>query len=187
MYRTTALLPRQLLTHLADTELSTVDLLGAAVQGVRIVHHNIQCIHSKLTELTQWFEICENTATIFCFTETWLKPCSPRVVVPGYAVLTSPILCRPDKPTSYLPGSCIIVSNFLSIERPPVCEDVKNSCQLLNLVCCFINSNKGAKVCVVSVYRSPSTDLREGLVELQSVFQNFYYIINILLLLVILM
>ena len=152
-----------------DADLSIVNQLGAAIQGIRIVHHNIQGIHSKLTELTQWFETCENTATIFCFTETWLKLCSPRVVVPGYTVLTSPILCRPNKTTSYLPGSCIIVSNFVTIERPPVCENVENSCQLLNVVCCFINSDKGAKVCIISVYRSPSTYFRAGLDELQSV------------------
>lgn len=168
MYQTTLFASSAADEHSADTELLTVDLLGAAVQGMRIVHHNIQSIHSKLTELTQWFDICENTATIF---ETWLQPCSPRVVVPGYTMLTSPILCHPDKPTSYLPGSRIIASNFVSIERPPVCENVENSCQLLDLVCVLLIVIQVLR-CVVSVYRSPSTDLIQGLVELQSVFSE---------------
>ena len=73
-----------------------------------------------------WFEICEDTATIFCFTETWLKSFSPILLVPGYTVFTSPILCRPGKVTSCLPGSCIIVSNQVITERPSVCERLEN-------------------------------------------------------------
>ena len=156
----------------SDSTPSALELLGASIQGVRIIHHNVQGIHSKITELTQWFEVCEDTATVFCFTETWLKPCSPILSVPGYTVLTSPILHRPGRVTSYLPGSCIIVSNFVSIERPSVCERLEKSCHLLNLVCCFINCNKGVRASVVSVYRSPSTDFQAGLIELQSVISE---------------
>ena len=54
---------------------STIDLLEATISGVRIVHHNVQGIQSKIIELTQWFKVCGGTAAIFCFTETWLKPC----------------------------------------------------------------------------------------------------------------
>ena len=45
----------------------------------------------------------EDTATIFCFTETCYF--SPVLIVPGYTVFTSPILCRPGKATNCLPGS----------------------------------------------------------------------------------
>lgn len=106
---------------------------------------------------------------LFFFTETWLKPCLPTLTVLGYTVLTSPFLCRPGRDSGYLPGSCIIMSNSMTIERSFVCEHLEKSCQLLNLVCCFINCHKGVKVCVVSVYHSPSMDFRAGLIELQSV------------------
>ena len=42
----------------------------------------------------------------------------------------------------------------------------------MNLVCCFINCHKGAKICVISVYRSPSTDFQTGLAELQRVISE---------------
>ena len=118
---------------------STIDLLEATISGVRIVHHNVQGIQSKIIELTQCFEVCGGTATIFCFTETWLKPCLPTLTVPGYTVLTSPFLRRPGRDSGYLPGSRIIVSNSMTIERSFVCEHLEKSCQLLNLVCRFIN------------------------------------------------
>ena len=86
--------------HSVDGTPSTFDLLGATIDGFRVVHHNVQGIYSKITELTQWFEICEDTATIFCFTETWLKSFSPVLLIPGYTVFTSPILCRPGKATT---------------------------------------------------------------------------------------
>ena len=81
-------------------------------------------------------------------------------------MFTSPMLRQLGKKNSLLPGSCIVVSNCMTIEWSFVCYHLEKSCQLLNLVCCFINCNKGAKVCVVSVYRSPSTDFW---FELQSV------------------
>ena len=84
-------------------------------------------------------------------------------------MLTSPLLCCPGKDSGYLPGSCIILLNSVTIEQPSVCEYLEKSCQLLNLVCCFINCHKDAKVCVASVYRYPSTDFQSGLVELRSV------------------
>ena len=69
--------------------LSTVDLLGSVVKGVRIVHHNVQGINSK------WFEASADSNTIYCFTETWLKLHSSMLTVPGFAVFVSPLLCCP--------------------------------------------------------------------------------------------
>lgn len=98
--------------HLADYVPSALELLGVAIQGVRIVHHNVQGIHSKITELTQWFEVCEDTATVFCFTETWLRPCSPSLIVPVYKMLTSPILSRPGMTFSPLWLSVLFTLSF---------------------------------------------------------------------------
>ena len=47
----------------------TIDLLEATISGVRIVYHNVQGVQLKIIELSQWFEVCGGTATIFCFTE----------------------------------------------------------------------------------------------------------------------
>ena len=77
--------------------------------GLRIVHHNVQGIHYKLLELSQWFEASADSNTIYCFTETWLKPHSSALTVPGFEVFTSPLLCRPGRDGSYLPGSCMVI------------------------------------------------------------------------------
>ena len=153
---------------------STIYLLDATISGVRTVHHNVQGIQSKIIDLTQWFKACAGTATIFCFTETWLKPCSTKLTVPGYTVFISPLLHHPGKNGGYLPGSCIIVSNSITIEWSSVCEHLENSA--VGESCFFfIYCHKRAKLCVVSVYRAPSTDLWAGLVELRSVVSKLLF------------
>ena len=94
---------------------STADLLGAVVHGVRIVHHNIQGINFKLLELSQWFEASGDSSTIYCFTETWLKPHSSTLTVSGFTVFTSPLLHRPGQEGSYLPGSCMVVPDSVIV------------------------------------------------------------------------
>ena len=145
-----------------------VDYLGSAVNGMRIAHHNVQGITSKLFELYQWFNASADSATIYCLTETWLKPGSSTLQVPGFTVFTSPPLCRPGQPRSYLPGSCLIIPNSLIVQQPPICETLEQSCRFLNIVCCFVTCSC-YQLCIVSIYRSPSTDSRAGLQELQHI------------------
>ena len=143
--------------------------------GLRIVHHNVQGLCSKSDELSLWFSNCVKTATIFCFTEVWLRPGSPDVTVPGYTVYTTPMLCCPSKASSYLPGSCLIISNDLAVERSPICEKLEQSCRLLNIVCCYVTC-KHTRLFVMAVYRSPSTDVKEGLTELTSLFNEICFL-----------
>ena len=149
---------------------STLDLLSTDLAGIRVVNHNIQGIRSKQTELTQWFEASANKDTIFCFTETWIKPSDPPLTVNGFTVYTSPLLLRTGQ-SSYLPGSCLVISNAMTVERPPLCESLEKSCNALNVVCCFIVC-KCAKVAVLSVYRSPSTAVKAGLDNLRLIISE---------------
>ena len=108
--------------------------------------------------------------TIFCLTETWIKPNDPPLTVHGFMTYTSPFLTRPGK-SGYLPRSCLIVSDALIVERPPICETLERSCCTLNVVCCFVVC-KAVKMAVASVYRSPSTNVKAGLDELQLIITD---------------
>ena len=83
---------------------------------------------------------------------------------------TSPFLSRPGK-SSYLPGSCLVISNTMIVERPPICESLEKSCCTLNVVCCFVVC-KCAKTAVISVYRSHSTAVKAGLDDLQLIISE---------------
>ena len=74
-------------------------LLSSDVLGLRVVHHNVQGIVSKLDELNLWLNASGDTATIHCFSETWLKPNSANLIFPGSTTFTSLYLCRPGKKT----------------------------------------------------------------------------------------
>ena len=130
---------------------SLLELLKDKPRGVRVVHHNVQGLFSKLDELSQWFDACADSATVFAFSEVWLRPGGPAITVPGYSVYTSPFLCRPGKASSYLPGSCLIVSNHVIVERSPVCLQLEQSCRLLNMVCCFITC-RHTRLFIMAIY-----------------------------------
>ena len=80
------------------------------------MHHNIQGINSKLLELNQWFEASVDTSTVYCFSETCLKPHSPNPTAPGFTIFTPPLLCHPGKTSCYMPGSCMVLPNSDCIE-----------------------------------------------------------------------
>ena len=144
---------------------STVDVLERAFSGIQIVHHNIQGLHSKTDELLEWFQLCNGKDVIFCFSEVWINPDSPPFDVPGFHKMISPFHGRPNK-QSFLPGSCMFVSNTLSTVRNAFCRDIEDSCKLLNVTCCLI-SCKHSYLAVVSLYRSPSTSPSDCLQEIR--------------------
>ena len=72
-----------------------VDALKRLFSGVCIVHHNVQGIHSKMDDLTSWFNVCSGKNVVLCSTEIWLTPASPPLNVPGYQIFTSPLHRRP--------------------------------------------------------------------------------------------
>ena len=73
--------------------------------------------------------------------------------------------------SKYYPGSCLLISESLSIERHALCIDIENSCHLLDVSCCLILC-KHSRLAIVSVYRSPSTDAKICLTELTNVFSQ---------------
>jgi len=100
----------------------TDDVLETPFSGIRIIHHNIQGLHSKLDTLTTWFNTCNRKNVVFCLSEIWTKPDGPPLHIPGYQLLFTPFHTRPAvKHLSYLPGSCIMISNGLIVDRNSVC------------------------------------------------------------------
>ena len=156
----------------ADTAIpSTVDVLEDTFSGIQIIHHNIQGLHSKTDELSEWFQLCNGKDVIFCFSEVWINPDSPPFDVPGFQKMISPFHGRPNNKQGFLPGSCMFVSNTLSVVRNALCKDIEDSCKLLNVTCCLI-SCKHSYLAVVSLYRSPSTSPSDCLQEIRNMFSQ---------------
>ena len=88
-----------------------VDTLKRPFSGVCIVHHNVQGIHSKMDDLTSWFNACSGKNVVLCFTEIWLTPTNPPLNVPGYQIFTSPLHRQP----ALRNGSARAFSNELSL------------------------------------------------------------------------
>ena len=63
---------------------STIDGLTSSFNGIRIVHHNIQGMHSKMIEISQWTNESINKNVIFCFSEIWISPQSPPINVKSF-------------------------------------------------------------------------------------------------------
>ena len=84
----------------------TVEVLGEPFRGLRVLHHNVQGLHSKMDELSQWFSSFACKDAVLCFTETWVKPDNPPITIPGFRILLSPFIHRPGecRSTGYLPG-----------------------------------------------------------------------------------
>ena len=144
----------------------TADALDVEFFGCGIVHYNVQGLHSNLSE---WFTLSVEKATIFCFSEIWIHPNSPPVVVPGFQLFTSSFHTRKNTSSrSLLPGSCMFISSALTVHRPPPCIEIENTSQLLNVTCCVINC-KHSYVAVACVYRSPSTSVSDCLVEFRGI------------------
>jgi len=74
-------------------------------------------------------------------------------------------------------GSAMIVSNDIEVDHFDICSHIEESCLNLCICCCFISS-KHHRVAVVSVYRSPSTSLKDAINELGCVVSlHTYHII----------
>ena len=70
-------------------------MLEESFSGIRVIHHNVQGLHSKMDELSQWFSCCRDNDVVLCFSELWAKPNGPPVDVPGFKLFMSPIRHRP--------------------------------------------------------------------------------------------
>ena len=91
------------------------------------------------------------------------------LTVPGYQAFYSPPIprgtCTATGGKSFLPGSCLFVPESLSPQHPQLCDDIEQSCVLLNVSCCFLQCQH-FKVAVASVYCSPSVDIEQCIGEL---------------------
>jgi len=149
------------------------DVVSISSDGVRLIHHNVQGLLSKMPEITQWLHICDSSPTILCCSETWLRSNDSVGQFPGYDFYCSPDHFRIDGTgrASRLPGSCIFVSGALMSDHPTICTEIEDSCQSLNVSCCFITC-KFHRLAVVSIYRSPSTCPDAGLQELSTLLDK---------------
>ena len=68
----------------ADILLLTLEVLGEPFHGLWVPHHNVQGLHSKMDELSQWFSSCACKDAVLCFTETWVKSDNPPITIPGF-------------------------------------------------------------------------------------------------------
>ena len=90
------------------------DVLCSNVTGVRLVHHNIQGLLSKFIDIHELLEACINSASVLCFTKTWMKPEIPLPSVSRYQVFHLPFIARKSNVAGrYFPGSCVFFSNYL--------------------------------------------------------------------------
>ena len=122
------------------------DVVSVSSNGVRLLHHNVQGLLSKMPEITQWLHICGSSPTI---------------------------LCNGTGRASRLPGSCIFVSGVLLPDHPVICTEIEDSCQNLNISCCFVTC-KFRRLAVVSIYCSPSTCPRACLQEFCTLLDKLF-------------
>ena len=151
------------------------DVVSVSSNGVRLLHHNVQGLLSKMPEITQWLHICGSSPTILCCSETWLRSIDSVGQIPGYDFYCSPDHFRSNGTgrASRLPGSCIFVSGVLLPDHPVICTEIEDSCQNLNISCCFVTC-KFRRLAVVSIYRSPSTCPRACLQELCTLLDKLF-------------
>ena len=141
------------------------DVLCEPHSQLRIVHHNVQGLQSKWDDLSDWMAGSASSGSVFCFSETWVKPESVLLHMPGFQTLYSPFLLCPGSQKKYLPGSCLFVSDFLNPEHPPICGEIEESLTFLNASCCFVSCSRW-RLAVVCLYRSPSICVSVGLGDL---------------------
>ena len=123
--------------HFDDELLLPEDLFsGSFTASLRVVHHNVQGLLSKFTEITQWLHLCYDLNIIVCCSETWLRGGSIPAIS-GFVYYCSPLLGWTTG-TRPLPVSCLFVSNKLSPSHPALCETVEQSTTCLNVTCCFV-------------------------------------------------
>ena len=71
----------------------------------------------------------------------------------------------------------LFVSRTLLSDRPAICMEIEDSCQNLNVSCCFITC-KFHCLAVVFIYRSPSTCPHAGLQELSTILDKLFFCVK---------
>ena len=95
------------------------DVLCNSATGVRLVHHNVQGLLSKSIDIREWLEACIDSASVFCFTETWMKPATLLPSISGYQVFHSPFIARESSVAGrHLPGSFCLFLILCCLNTP---------------------------------------------------------------------
>ena len=156
----------------ADLQL-VFDELCVPCSKLRLVHHNVQGLYSKWDELSRWTVASPDSASIFCFSEIWMKP-EMTLHLPGFQSFYSHPLRRPGS-HQYLPGSCLFIADVLKPKHPPVCDQIEWSLVSFNATCCFITCSQ-QKLAIVCVYRSPSIPMSIGLDDLGQLLSKLMHV-----------
>ena len=115
---------------------------------MKILHHNIRGLNSKLEELKRLMKTTLNPDLIL-LSETWLKNHSPRPYLPGYK------LERSDRMNKKGGGVCIFLTDSCKYKRRPDLE--KMNCE--SLESCFVEIETPiTKLISGSIYRPPNTN-----------------------------
>ena len=139
-----------------------------ASDGVQLIHHNVQGLLSKVTKIAQWLHMCQDSPTILCCSETWLKGVSLMPTFSGYKGFHSPLLPQSHSLTKFLPGSSLFVSSDLHNLSRLICAGLWQMNIVLNVCCCLIIC-KGCCIAIVSMYRSPSVSIQSAVNNLHLV------------------
>jgi len=98
------------------------DIFRAPWRGIRLVHHNVQGLISKLP---QWMQSSCEQHIVLCCSETWLSDRDPIPSLNGFVSFCSPMLKRSVGSSKFFPGSFMFVSQTLCPEHPPICEEIE--------------------------------------------------------------
>ena len=110
-----------------------------------------------------------DSASIFCFSEIWMKP-EIALYMPGFQTFYSPPLRCPGS-HQHLPGLCLFIADVLKPEHPPVCDQIERSLASLNSTYCYVTCSQ-QKLAILCVYRSPSIPVSVGLDDLGQLLSN---------------
>ena len=91
---------------------------------LRLIHHNVQGLQSKWDDFRECMAGCAASGNIFCYSETWIKPESVLMQIPGFQAFYSPFL-RSGSQRKFLPGSYLFASDTLKPEHPPLCGEIE--------------------------------------------------------------
>ena len=104
------------------------DVLDDSFNGIQLVNHNVQGLHSKMDKLSVWLQTSDGKDVIYCFSETYIKPNDPPLKVPGFQVFLSPVqVLSRSRSKGFLPGSMIIVSNNFEVDHSDICRYIGES------------------------------------------------------------
>ena len=85
------------------------DIIDSPISGVRVIHHNVWGLLSKISENFHWLHGHDYEHVAFCCSKTWLKAFSVMPSIPAFELFCSQALSRLST-SSILPDSAIFIS-----------------------------------------------------------------------------